>query len=46
VVLDQLLQAKSGSAFKKHLNDFSKASGDIDMLYSRILLNIQLDDQK
>src|SRR5277367_1535697 len=46
VVLHQLLQIKAGSVFRKYLNGFTNASGDMEKLYSGVLTNVQNDDQK
>ena len=46
VVLHQLLQIKGGLEFRKYLHGFSDASGDMEMLYSSVLMNIQNDDQR
>jgi hypothetical protein len=46
VVLHQLLQIKGGSEFRKYLHGFSDASGDMEKLYSSVLMNIQNDDQR
>lgn len=46
VVLHQLLQIKAGSVFRKYLSGFSDASGDMEKLYSSVLMSIQNEDQK
>src|SRR5271170_4031882 len=46
VVLHQLLRIKGGLEFRKYLHGFSDASGDMEKLYSSVLMNIQNDDQR
>src|SRR5208282_1507691 len=46
VVLHQLAQTKSSSLFKKYLDGFSDSSGDMEHLYSSILLKIDGEDRK
>jgi hypothetical protein len=41
-----VLQIKGGSEFRKYLHGFSDASGDMEKLYSSVLMNIQNDDQR
>ena len=46
VVLHQLSQTKSSSTFRKFLNGFSDASGNMERLYSSVLSRIEEEDRK
>jgi len=46
IVLHQLAQTKSSSTFRKFLDGFSKASGDMDTLYSKVSERIEEEDRK
>lgn len=46
IVLHQLAQTKSSSMFRKYLNGFSDASGDMERLYSSVLSRIGDEDRK
>lgn len=46
IVLQQLEKINSASIFKKYLDGFSEASGDMGLLYSRVLLRFNEYDQR
>ena len=45
LVLKQLEKARSTSTFQKHLRGFSEASGDMDLLYSKIMVKFDEEAQ-
>ena len=46
VVLHQLSRVKSSPVFRKYVAGFSDASGDMERLYSKVLLSVENEDQK
>ena len=44
IVIQQLEKVKSASIFKKYINGFADASGDMELLYSRVLMRFTEED--